>query len=143
MNSYLKRPNFSFAFGPRTWAGGAGTAGATVLLWRAPEACEVTAAWAVNNGTAIAAGATDYITMTLINGGTAGTALTALCATTGGTAGGDVAGWARRTPIAFSLGGTAKLAQGEWLGVKAIGYGGSLISDFAVHFDVTLASYSD
>ncbi len=141
MNEYLARPNFSFAFGPRTWAGGAGTAGATVLIWRAPEACEVIGAWAVNNGTAIAAGATDYITMTLISGGTAGTAVGSLCATTGGTAGGDVAGWARRTPQAFALGSTAKLAAGEWLGVKAIAYGGSLVSDFAVHFDVTLGSY--
>lgn len=61
-------------------------------IWRAPAACEVTAAYAtVAND--VGASTANFFDITLRNGGAAGTATTALSAAIGGTA-----GWTGLTP---------------------------------------------
>jgi hypothetical protein len=91
-----------------------GTAGTVTLpLFPAPfGGVTVKSAYAVAAG-AVAANGSNYFTMTLHNGGTAGTATAAL-----GTAGGTV-GWSAGTPKTFDLNANAdELAAGEWLVAK-------------------------
>lgn len=91
-----------------------GTAGTVTLpLFPAPfGGVTIDGAWATAAG-AVAANGSNYATMTLVNGGTAGTATTAV-----GTAGGTV-GWSASTPAAFSVNTGAKtLTEGQWLVAK-------------------------
>lgn len=64
--------------------------------------------------TAVAASTANYVTLTLLNGGAKGTAVTALSDAIGGTA-----GWAANTDKDFTVvDGSGKLAAGEWLVAK-------------------------
>lgn len=91
-----------------------GTAGTVTLpLFPAPFGGVTIKAAFVTAAGAVAANGSNYATMTLINGGTAGTAAAAI-----GTAGGT-AGWSAATPKAFELNASAdELAAGEWLVAK-------------------------
>ena len=91
-----------------------GTAGTVTLpLFPAPfGGVTVTAAYATAAG-AVAANGSNYVTCTLVNGGTAGTATAAI-----GTAGGT-AGWSASTPKTFDLNTAAdELTAGQWLVAK-------------------------
>lgn len=91
-----------------------GTAGTVTLpLFPAPfGGVTVVAAYATPAG-AVAANGSNYATMTLHNGGTAGTATAAI-----GTAGGTV-GWSADTPAAFNVNANAdELTAGQWLVAK-------------------------
>jgi len=75
-------------------------------VWRAPQACEITAAYAtVAND--VAASTANYFTVALLNGGSAGTAVTSLATAVGGTA-----GWTGLTPKAFTV-AEGTLAAGD------------------------------
>lgn len=91
-----------------------GTAGTVTLpLFPAPFGGVTVKAAYATAAVAVAAHADNKLTMTLVNGGTAGTATTAL-----GTAGGT-AGWAAATPKEFSLNASAdELTAGQWLVAK-------------------------
>lgn len=84
----------------------------TLGVLRAPfGGLTVTAAYAMATDT-VAGSGTDYYTLVLQNGGTAGTATTAV-----GTAAGTV-GVTAETPFAFSLNSALdELDEGEWLKV--------------------------
>lgn len=75
-------------------------------VWRAPKACVITGAYAWTQNT-VAADGTAYFDLALYNGGTAGTALTAL----GGTIGGTV-GWTGQVPKTFTI-SNGTVAAGE------------------------------
>lgn len=75
-------------------------------VWRAPAACEVVSAYATIAND-VAASTANYFTVALQNGGTAGTATTALAAAIGGTA-----GWTGLTPKGFTI-SEGTLAAGE------------------------------
>lgn len=75
-------------------------------VWRAPAACEVVAAYAtVAND--VAASTENYFTIALRNGGTGGTATTALATAAGGTV-----GWTGLLPKTFTV-SEGTLAAGE------------------------------
>lgn len=77
-----------------------------IPLWVAPLACEITGAYAVV--TNVVNGSTaNYFDLALRNGGTAGTATTALAGTIGGTA-----GWTALLPVAFTI-SNGTVAAGE------------------------------
>jgi hypothetical protein len=91
-----------------------GTAGTVTLpLFPAPFGGVTIKAAHVTFAGAVAANGGNYATMTLLNGGTAGTATTAI-----GTAGGTV-GWSAAVPAAYSLNTAAdELTEGQWLVAK-------------------------
>lgn len=91
-----------------------GTAGTVTLpLFPAPFGGVTIKAAFVTAAGAVAANGSNYATMTLINGGTAGTAAAAI-----GTAGGTV-GWTAAAPAAYSLNTAAdELTEGQWLVAK-------------------------
>lgn len=66
-------------------------------LWIAPDQCEITGAKVVIAND-VNASTANYFNLALYNGGTAGTALTAVAGTIGGTA-----GWTGLTPVAFTV----------------------------------------
>ena len=68
-----------------------------IPIWRAPFACTVRSAYATVANAVVADG-TAYFDLALYNGGTLGTALTALGGTIGGTA-----GWTALLPTAFPI----------------------------------------
>lgn len=75
-------------------------------IFRAPQACEVTAAYAaVAND--VAAATDNYFSVALLNGGAAGTATTSLATAVGGTA-----GWTGLTPKAYTI-AEGTLAAGD------------------------------
>lgn len=75
-------------------------------VWRAKKACEVVSAYAtVAND--VAGNTANYFTIALRNGGSAGTATTALAAVVGGTA-----GWTGLTPKSFTV-SEGTLAAGD------------------------------
>ena len=85
----------------------------TLQLWVAPAACEVVSFYAAPGAT-ITAGAGTGLVLTLQNGGTSGTATTAIGTIGSGTA--DT-GWVADTLRAGTL-GVATLAAGEALTLK-------------------------
>lgn len=66
-------------------------------VWVAPLACEIVAA-KVTVANDVAANTVNYFNLALYNGGTAGTATTAIAGTIGGTA-----GWTGLLPTAFTI----------------------------------------
>lgn len=80
-------------------------------IWRAPKALVITHAYAWTQNT-LAADGTNYFDLALYNGGTAGTALTAL----GGTIGGTV-GWTGQTVKTFTV-SNGTLAAGEFVTLR-------------------------
>lgn len=108
-----------------------GTVGtASMPLFPAPfGGVTVTAAYA-STEVAVAANGTNFMTLNLINGGTAGTATTSI-----GTVVGTV-GWAAATPRAFSLNASAdELTAGQWL-VAKYDIGGTITSPVNVTFTI-------
>lgn len=77
-------------------------------LWRAPAKTTIVGAYATVTN-AVAASTADFFTLTLRNGGAAGTATTAISDTIGGTP-----GWTALTPKTFAL-STDELAAGDLL----------------------------
>lgn len=99
-----------------------------IPLWRAPLACEVVGAYAtvandVNAHTA------NYFSLELVNGGTAGTATTAMAGTIGGSA-----GWSALTPVPFTV-TSGKLAAGELVTLKYDEEGTGTFAVMAVQLD--------
>jgi hypothetical protein len=88
----------SFAYDPN--------ADEVLPLFRAPAACEIISASATIPND-LAAGTDNYFTVALRNGGSAGTATTAMAAAIGGTA-----GWTGLTPKAFTI-SEGTLAAGD------------------------------
>ena len=79
-------------------------------VWRAPAACEVKGAYATVVDD-VSASTANYFTVQLLNGGTAGTATTAISDEIGGTA-----GWTGLTPKTFTMTSTGKnLTAGQVL----------------------------
>ena len=76
-----------------------------IILFRAPKACEIVGARALKTN-ATGADTANYFDMALYNGGTSGTALTAMAGTIGGTG-----GWALGNTAFTVTEGT--LAEGE------------------------------
>lgn len=83
-------------------------------LWVAPQACEIVN-WTATPGATITAGAGTGLALELMNGGTSGTATTALGTVGSGTA--DT-GWVADVPRNGSLVSNPALAAGEALRVK-------------------------
>lgn len=99
-----------------------------IPVWIAPNAAEITAANvvvtnAVNGSTA------NYFDLALYNGGTAGTALTAIAGTIGGTA-----GWTALTPVAFTI-TNGTVAAGEVVKVRYNEEGTGTFSSMIVQLD--------
>ena len=68
-----------------------------VGIWRAPQTAEIVGAyaWTAND---VAASGTNYFSVALVNGGTDGTATTAIAGAIGGTP-----GWTGLTPKTFTI----------------------------------------
>jgi len=79
-----------------------------LALWRAPKACTIKGAYAVCHN-AVAANTANYFSLNLLNGGSAGTATTAIGGTVGGTA-----GWAALTSKTL-ISSDVSLAAGDWV----------------------------
>ena len=116
---------FSVAYDP--------AADETYPLWRAPQACEIVAAYAtVAND--VAASTANYFTLALQNGGAAGTATTALAAAIGGTA-----GWTGLTPKTFTV-SEGTLAAGEVVTAAYDETGTGTFTQVTVQLDYVLGS---
>lgn len=100
-----------------------------IPVWRAPFDCEVRSAYAtvVND---VGASGTNYFDLALYNGGTAGTALTALAGTVGGTA-----GWTALTPVAFTVSAGA-LTAGQLVKLRYNEAGTGTFAQMIVQLDV-------
>ncbi len=68
-----------------------------IAVWRAPFGCTIRSAY-VTMSNALGGSTANYFDLALYNGGTAGTALSAIAGTIGGTA-----GWTALTPVAFTI----------------------------------------
>ena len=92
-----------------------GTVDATLPLFPAPfGGLTVTGAWAVTQD-AVAANGSVYLDVFLINGGTAGTATTAI----GTAASAGTVGWSAGVPKSITLNSAAdELTVGQWLVAK-------------------------
>lgn len=100
-------------------------------IWVAPLACEITAAKAVI--TNVVNGSTaNYFDLALYNGGTAGTALTAIAGTIGGTA-----GWTALTPVAFTV-TNGTVAAGELVKVRYNEEGSGTFQAMIVQLDYVI-----
>lgn len=85
-----------------------------ILIWRAPKACEIINAYAVDN-VGLEAGTANYFSIALQNAGTAGTATTALATALGGTpASGTAAAWTVNVPQKFTI-VEGTLSAGQWV----------------------------
>lgn len=80
-------------------------------LFRAPVACEIREAYVAMTD-AVAAHGTNWVKLSLMNGGAAGTATTAISSVAGGTA-----GWSALLPVALTM-SRDRLAAGEVLVLK-------------------------
>ena len=82
-------------------------------IWRAPLAAEIKSAYWIN-ANAVAADGSNYFDVALYNGGAAGTAITLISGTIGGTA-----GWTALLPVAFTMTTTGKMvAAGDVVTAK-------------------------
>lgn len=100
-----------------------------IVLWRAPFACEIRSAYATTSN-AVGASTVNYFDLALYNGGTAGTALTAIAGTIGGTA-----GWSALTPAAFTVSAGA-LTAGQIVTLRYNEEGTGTFSHMVVQLDV-------
>lgn len=101
-------------------------------VWRAPAACEVKGAYAIVTET-LAAGTTNYYSVQLINGGSAGTATTAISDEIGGTA-----GWTTLAPKTFTMTATGKnLAAGDVVTLDYDETGTGTFGMIVIQLDVT------
>ncbi len=85
-------------------------------------------------GATLAAGSANHFNLTLINGGTVGTATTAITSALGGTAaGGTAPGWTLGKKETFAItSGSEKLAAGEVLRVEYKEVGTVAVADWTV-----------
>lgn len=109
------------------------SANGTVPIMVAPAGgATVRRAWAFSAAT-LAAGTANHFNLTLMNGGTAGTAATIISDVLGGTAaGGTAPGWTAGKKEAFTLSGSAALAEGEVLRVRYTETGTVAVGDWTV-----------
>ena len=110
----------SFAFDP--------AANKAMPLWRAPKACIIKRA-TVSSAFTLAAATANYFTVNLLNGGTAGTATTAI----GGTAGGT-AGWTALTEKTLITSDTS-LAAGAWVVANYVEAGTGTFQQMTIQVD--------
>lgn len=82
-----------------------------IPVFVAPKACEIVGVKATTTND-VAASTANYFNLALYNGGTAGTALTAVAGTVGGTI-----GWSALVPVSFTV-SNGTLATGEVLKVR-------------------------
>lgn len=101
-----------------------------IAVWRAPASCNIRSAYWTNTN-AVAASTANYFDVALWNGGTAGTALSAIAGTIGGTG-----GWTALTPVAFTI-GTAAVAAGELVKVRYNEEGTGTFAHAVLQLDVT------
>ncbi len=99
----------------------------TIPVLRAPfGGATITGAWGVSS-TTLAGSTADYFNVTLLNGGTVGTATSAI-----GTAGGTT-GWTAQTAKAFSLNDSAdELTEGQYLMAKYDETGTVAVADVTI-----------
>lgn len=100
-----------------------------IALWRAPFACEIRSAYATLSN-AVAGHTANYFDLALYNGGTAGTALTAIAGTLGGTA-----GWSALTPTAFTVSSGA-LTAGQLVKLRYNEEGTGTFGHMIIQLDV-------
>jgi len=100
-----------------------------IPIWRAPFDCVVRSAYATV-ANAVAADGANYFDLALYNGGTLGTALTALGGTIGGTA-----GWTALLPKAFSVSAGA-LTAGQLVKLRYNEVGTGTFAQMIVQLDV-------
>lgn len=82
-----------------------------ICVFVAPKACEIVGVKATTTND-VAASTANYFNLALYNGGTAGTALTPVAGTVGGTI-----GWSALVPVSFTV-SNGTLATGEVLKVR-------------------------
>lgn len=103
-----------------------------IPLWRCPsdlEGAVIKGAMAVVAND-VAASTTNYFSLNLLNGGTAGTATTAISSTIGGTA-----GWSGLTPKSFTI-SAGTIAAGEVVCLKYDEEGTGTFTQLTVQLDV-------
>jgi len=100
-----------------------------IAIWRAPFACEIRSAYATA-ANAVGASNSNYFDLALYNGDTAGTALTAIAGTIGGTA-----GWTALTPVAFTVSAGA-LTAGQLVKLRYNQEGTATFGQMTVQLDV-------
>lgn len=100
-------------------------------VWVAPQACEIVGAYATVANT-VAANTANYFDLALLNGGTAGTATTALAGTIGGTA-----GWTGLTPTAFTV-SNGTVTAGQVVTVKYNEEGTGTFAAMAIQLDYVI-----
>lgn len=97
-------------------------------LWVAPLACEIVGAKVVVTN-AVGAHTANYFDLALYNGGTSGTALTAVAGTIGGTI-----GWGALTPTAFTI-TNGSVAAGELVKLRYNEEGTGTFASMIVQLD--------
>jgi hypothetical protein len=100
-----------------------------IAIWRAPFACEIRSAYATPSN-AVNGSTANYFDLALYNGGTSGTALTAISGTIGGTA-----AWAALTPTAFTISAGA-LTAGQLVKLRYNEEGTGTFTQMIVQLDV-------
>ena len=110
------------------------TADMTLPIMVAPTGGAKLAAAYAFSSTTLAAGSANHFNLTLLNGGTVGTATTAISSALGGTAaGGTAPGWTAAKKETFALtSGSEKLTEGQVLLVKYDETGTVAIGDWTV-----------
>lgn len=105
------------------------TADEVYPLFVAPMACEIKSAYAivVND---VAANTADYFSLSLLNGGTAGSGTAVLAAAIGGTP-----GWTGLLPVAFTM-AQGTLAAGELVTLKYDEEGTATFTQMTVQLEV-------
>ena len=100
-----------------------------IPLWKAPAKATIVAAYATMTN-ALAANGTNYFSLTLRNGGTAGTATTSISNTIGGTA-----GWSALLPKAFTM-SSDEVAAGECVQLDYNEEGTGTFTSMVVQLDI-------
>lgn len=108
-------------------------------IWRAPAAVTLRGAYLTAPNT-IAASSANHFNVALYNGGSAGTALSAIAGTLGGTAaGGTAPGWTALAPAEFTV-GTGALDAGDVVVLRYDETGTSTIQGCFVQLDYVLGN---
>lgn len=102
-----------------------------IPVWVAPLACEIVGAKVVVTN-AVAGNTANYFDLSLYNGGTAGTALTAIAGTIGGTA-----GWSALVPVPFTV-SNGTVAAGELVKIRYNEEGTGTFGSMAVQLDYVI-----
>lgn len=100
-----------------------------IPIWRAPLACEIKSAYAIVAND-VAASTANYFSVALRNGGSEGTATTAIAAAVGGTA-----GWTGLKPKEFTI-SSANLAAGDVVEVVYDEEGTGTFGQIIIQLDV-------